>query len=48
MKVYWIDKDAIAFADTTDGNTFSGPSVVQQRFMHLDMMLHLYQQKMEA
>ena len=26
MKVYWIDKDAIAFADTTDGNTFSGPS----------------------
>ncbi len=26
MKVYWIDKDAIAFADTEDGRTFSGPT----------------------
>jgi len=25
-KVYWIDKDAIAFADTSDSESFTGPS----------------------
>jgi len=37
MKVYWIDKDAIAIADTDDRYTFTGPTAGT---MHLHCSRH--------